>query len=94
MTVFIFLNIIGIILILKGIKDSFTTLKESFKKKVHFNLCINSILKSSYYFLTGGYLMYFQNLEMQLHQLYLLGVFYFGMSTIFWLILNRIEKEE
>jgi hypothetical protein len=94
MTLFLLLKLFGIVLILKGVAGLLSITREVWKKKNGFKGRKISALTNGHIFLTGCFLLTIPFLEIKLHQLYLLGALYGGLSTIFWIFVSRSEKDK
>ena len=92
MTVFFLIKVIGVVLVLKGVKGLLAPVIKILKKIFHYKQGMISILINGYYFLTGCFLLTLPNLDIKMHQVFLLGATYFGLSTIFWIFVNRLDS--
>jgi hypothetical protein len=91
--ILLLLKLTGIVLILYGLKGLVSTANDIWKKKLRFKFDMFTILKNGYYFITGCFFLILPNLEIKTYQLYFLGALYFGVSTILWFFIIRLDKD-
>jgi hypothetical protein len=94
----LFLKVIGIVFFLIGLKGYSITKgnkdKKNKDKKNRLRGRSVPFLKNGYIFLTGCFFFTVPYLDIKLHQLFLLGALYAGLSTIFWIYVHLLEKDK